>query len=58
MVDMLLKALINSDHLKNTLSKSEEKIQEDINNSASVRDGIDLTYKLDFYNQYLINIIK
>ena len=58
MVDMLLKALINSDHLKNTLSKSSEKIQEDINNSASVRDGIDLTYKLDFYNQYLINIIK
>ena len=35
-----------------------KKIQEDINNSASVRDGIDLTYKLDFYNQYLINIIK
>lgn len=58
LTDLLLKALISSDLLKPVLKKSNEKIQADIESSTAIRDGMDLVYKLDFYNQYLLNILS
>lgn len=58
MTEMLLKALLNNDRIVSVLKKTPDKIATEIENSSVLKDGVDLTYKIDFYHKYLSDMLK
>lgn len=58
LTDLLLQALLRSKILVPVLEKNREKILAEAEESSIIKDWVDLVFKLDFYNQFLLHVIK
>lgn len=58
LTDLLLQALLRSKILVPVLEKNREKILAEAEESSIIKDWVDLVFKLDFYNQFLLQVMK
>ena len=58
LTDLLLQALLRSKILVPVLEKNREKILAEAEESSIIKDWVDLVFKLDFYNQFLLQAMK